>query len=224
MAGRSESSAIPPTNPFSTRWIRPGVLPFLFPAGVDASQLVTRLRELGWWAQILGEHGSGKSSLLQTLRASLEAAGRRVELLALQAGETRLRFGPDHAPQWNEHTQVVIDGYEQLGWYARRWLRRQCRRRNAGLLVTAHRRLRLPVLWQAASTPAMAQTVVARLLPPEHRPTITPEDVQRAYTLAGGNLRETLFTLYDLFEERTRPQGTAKEQLRHLLFLRSPRP
>jgi hypothetical protein len=190
------------TNPFSTRWICPGAVPYLFPTGTDAAQLVARLGELGWWAQILGEHGSGKSTLLQALRSPLEKAGRRVELHVLHAGESRLPFDLSHTRQWGQDTQVIVDGYEQLGWYARRWLQRQSRLRNNGLLVTAHRPLRLPLLWKTESTLAVAQAVVSRLLPPDQVQAITREDVRRAYAACAGNLRETLFALYDLVEER----------------------
>lgn len=190
------------TNPFSTRWIRPGAVPYLFPAGMDAAQLVARLSALGWWAQIQGAHGSGKSTLLQSLRRPLETAGRRVELHVLHADESRLPFDLSHTRQWGQDTQVVVDGYEQLGWYARRWLQRQCRLRNSGLLVTAHRPLRLPMLWKVEPTLAVAHAIVFQLLPRDQDQVITKDDVCRAYAAHAGNLRETLFALYDVFEER----------------------
>ncbi|MCY2994147.1 MAG: hypothetical protein NTY19_40665 [Planctomycetota bacterium] len=189
-------------NPFSTRWIRPGAVPYLFPTGTNGAQLVVRLCELGWSAQILGEHGSGKSTLLQSLRSPLEKSGRRVELHVLHVGESRLPFDLSHTRQWGQDTQVIVDGYEQLGWYARCWLQRQCRLRNNGLLVTAHRPLRLPLLWKTESTLAVAQAVVSRLLSPDQVQAITGADVRRAYAACAGNLRETLFALYDVFEER----------------------
>ena len=190
------------TNPFSTRWIHPGAVPYLFPTGTDAVQLVAHLGELGWWAQILGEHGSGKSTLLQSLLLPLENAGRRVELHVLHAGESRLPLGLSHPWQTGQDTQVIVDGYEQLGWYARRSLQRQCRLRNSGLLVTAHHPLRLPLLWKTESTLALAQAVVSQLLPSDQIQAITREDVRRVYAACAGNLREMLFALYDLFEER----------------------
>ena len=190
------------TNPFSTCCIRPGAVPFLFSPDGDARQLIARLRESAWWGQIVGEHGSGKSTLLQTLRPLLAEAGRQVELYVLHAGQTRVPFAQNAPRQWTADTQVVIDGYEQLGWHVRRRLQRQCRTSQAGLLVTAHRRLRLPVLWQTQPTVALAQAVVAQLLTPQHRQIVTAEDVSRAFAAQGGNLRETLFALYDVFAAR----------------------
>ena len=54
-------------NPFATRHVRPGAIPFHFPAETSAAQLVARLRELNWRGAIVGPHGSGKSTLLVAL-------------------------------------------------------------------------------------------------------------------------------------------------------------
>jgi hypothetical protein len=197
---RNDASAA--LNPFSTRCVQPGALEYLFPAGGAAPELVDRLRTLGWWAQIVGPHGSGKSTLLYTLRPYLEAAGRCVEMCHLQAGQTRLPWGAERARQWTERTQLVIDGYEQLGWSARHWLWRNCRARGSGGLVSPHRPVRLPVLWQTEAGLAVAQRLVARLLPQHLAQRITEDDVADAYAAHPGDLRETLFALYDLFEQR----------------------
>jgi len=103
------------SNPFSTRFIRPGAIRFLFPDGESAALLVQRLRENRWGGQIIGPHGSGKSTLLATLKPELETAGRQVLWITLHQGERRLpaldrrSLGPT--------TQLVIDGYEQLSWW-----------------------------------------------------------------------------------------------------------
>jgi hypothetical protein len=186
------------TNPFSTRFVRPGALPFLFPAGVSAGALVQRLEHAGWWGQIVGPHGSGKSTLLETLLPELQAAGRTVHRFDLHRGGWRQT---DAA--WNERTQVVVDGYEQLGWLARHCLRWNCWRRNSGLLVTAHRRCGLPDLWAATTTVELAQNLVRSLLAARDRDTIHDQDVAQAFQACQGDLRETWFRLYDLCEERT---------------------
>jgi energy-coupling factor transporter ATP-binding protein EcfA2 len=211
MSSRPSSTSPPLSNPFATRWIRPGAVPYLFlsdvdafPPDVDAMRLVSRLSELGWWGQIVGNHGSGKSTLLHSLQGPLETAGRCVTAHQLHAGESRLPFPARRAREWGPHTQVIIDGYEQLGWYARHWLQRQCRLRHSGLLVTTHHPFRLPVLWNTQSTLAVALAVVARLLASDRSGAIHEEDVRQVHAACAGNLREMLFALYDLFEERTR--------------------
>ena len=58
-------------NPFSTRRISPGAIPYVLPPGENAYALVDRLRQAGWWGEIVGPHGSGKSTLLATLADAL---------------------------------------------------------------------------------------------------------------------------------------------------------
>ena len=190
------------TNPFSTRFVRPGVLPFLFPAGLTATDLVGRLRRSGWWGQIVGPHGSGKSTLLRALLPELQAAGKTVRLFEFHAGfgwRSANRVPDNHGDQ---QTLVVVDGYEQLTWWARYTLRRRCRRQHTGLLVTAHRCCRLPDLWSTAVTLELAQTLTCRLLNSGDSPVIRADDVAAALQTCRGDLRETWFRLYDVYETR----------------------
>jgi energy-coupling factor transporter ATP-binding protein EcfA2 len=190
------------SNPFSTRFVRPGVLPFSFPAGLTAAGLVDRLRRSGWRGQIVGPHGSGKSTLLRTLLPELRAAGRTIRLFEVHAG-----FGwrsanrvPDN--DGDQQTLVVVDGYEQLTWWTRHRLRRRCRRQRAGLLVTAHRCCRLPDLWSTTVTLELAQMLTRRLLESGDSLVIRADDVATAFQSCRGNLRETWFRLYDVYENR----------------------
>src|SRR5262245_4595947 len=96
-------------NPFSTRHIRPGALPYLFPPGESAAGLVDRLQAAGWCGQIIGPHGSGKSTLLAALVPALEAAGRMVVLRQIRADTKDLQSLP---ADLTAETQIVIDSYE----------------------------------------------------------------------------------------------------------------
>ena len=186
------------SNPFSTRFIRPGALEFLFPPGLSAQKLVEILREQAWQGQVIGPHGSGKSTLLAALVPALAAAGRKV--VERGVGQSSALFYLD--PETLEKTTVVIiDGFEQLSWWSRRKVKRVCRDRGAGLLVTAHRDMGLPTLWQSQPSLELAQAVVSRLLSPGDV-TITADDVARAFEATRGNLRETLFALYDVYQQR----------------------
>ena len=215
-------------NPFATRYTRPGAMAFLFPAGQSAATLVAQLRGHGWWGEIVGPHGSGKSTLLAALAPELLAAGRKIVWRQVRgpgvgdgdatAGRARLppsRWGPDEAKEvaakfaavtagsddWNEATQVVLDGYEQLSWWWRRRVQATVRRCKAGLLVTTHQPLGLPPLAEMTSSEALAQRIVAGLLA-DKASAVTPADVTAAYARTGGNLRETLFALYDVHQSR----------------------
>ena len=204
---RDPSAPPPDSNPFATRYVRPGALPYLFPAGTDAAALVARLRRHGWWGQITGPHGSGKSTLLQTLLPPLEDAGRRIALYELHPGATRLSAAREPPGSWDDRTQVVIDGYELLGWLPRLWLRRTCAARHAGLLVTAHRRRGLPEIWQTEVTFELASRVVGLLTAGWTGPAVSADAVAQAFAAHPGNLREMLFALYDCYE--TRPGESA---------------
>ena len=192
------------SNPFSTRFIRPGAIPYLFAEGESARTLVEKLRRQHWHGQITGAHGSGKSTLLVALLPALESVGRKVILLSLHQGQPRLP--PLDRESIGATTQLVIDGFEQLSWWSRWRVHSLCRRRGAGLLVTAHAELGLPTIYRTQPSEALALRVVNALLPSDDR-AIAPSDVSRAYDTSGGNLRETLFALFDVYQTRTRAQS-----------------
>lgn len=216
------------SNPFATRYTRPGAIDYLFDRGQSLDALVGRLRDHGWWGAILGPHGSGKSTLLAALAPALETAGRRVVRLMIspvaaegsgfgvQRSEEKEPFTRQRAVAWIQPSeayqaaadqapdaalQLVVDGYEQLSWWTRRRIESLCRTREAGLLVTAHQSVGLPVLLTTEPSLALAQQIVERLLP-DGETCITPDDVAAAFARCGGNLRETLFALFDVYHAR----------------------
>jgi energy-coupling factor transporter ATP-binding protein EcfA2 len=187
-------------NPFSTRHVRPGALPFVFPPGQSAAALVDRLRAQGWRGEIVGPHGSGKSSLLAALIPAIHDAGRPTLLVTLHDGQRRL----PQSVRWAEiaaGTIVVVDGFEQLSAWSRFRLEALCRRRNLGLVVTSHASVGLPPLWTTEVTPELARRLVNQLLGDESA-VISPDEVDSCLARHRGNLRETLFELYDLYESR----------------------
>jgi len=196
-------------NPFSTRHVRPGAIPFHFPPGINAAALVARLREFNWRGAIVGPHGSGKSTLLAAMLPELERAGRRAVSVSLHDGERRLP--PEFAAaieSGDENTLAIVDGYEQLSRWSRRRLDRLCANRG-GLLVTSHEPVGFPLLLRTAVDLNIAQQIVGELLTCEQtQSVIGADDVRRAFAAHQGNLRETLFSLYDLFERRSRGEIT----------------
>jgi energy-coupling factor transporter ATP-binding protein EcfA2 len=191
----------PHSNPFSTRRVRPGAIPFVFPPGDDAARLVDRLRQNGWWGEIVGPHGSGKSTLLAALVPLMETEGRRVVSYALHDGQRRLPIDLSKLPSAAEPMQLVVDGYEQLSHWSRWRLKQFVRRRNSGLLVTSHEPVGLPSLYRTETSLDLARTVVEHLVS-QGDPRITREDVAEPFQAHAGDLRETLFALYDLYEAR----------------------
>ena len=198
---KSPADFLSHSNPFSTRFVRPGAIDFIFPAEIDCDQLIMRLAANGWLGALVGPHGCGKSTLLSTLLAALQERGFASYLVSLHDGQRWLPRGwsgnlPHKQPG---KSLLAIDGYEQLNRWSRWSLCRRCRRNGWGLLVTTHEPVSIPTLIQLRPSLETLQAIVNRLLPPGVR-TLTPEDVIQAFEAARGNLREALFDLYDRHE------------------------
>jgi hypothetical protein len=194
------------TNPFSTRWTRPGAIAYQFAAGDNVETLVHRLRNSNWCGALVGPHGSGKSTLLAALIPAIEQAGRTVRSITLHDGQKRLPSEFLLPRQGDPPGVVVIDGYEQLGWWSRRRLKATCRKSGWGLVVTVHDQSRtdgLPVLHQTKGDLTVLQRMINEHLPP-HQGVIRQSDIANAFETHHGNLRDALFALYDLFEQRRR--------------------
>lgn len=202
----SEAEAFDEPNPFRSGAIRPGAVDYRFPDGEDADTLVARLAAAGWSGRIQGPHGTGKSTLLRSLAAAVERAGRRFELTVLVAGDRRWRPSAEQLARWDARTLVVVDGFEQLGCWARRRLAAACRRRGAGLLATTHDDVGPPLLVRTAPDVGLACELAAALQAGSRR-LVTDDDVRARFAARRGDLRETLFDLYDLYELRRRTGG-----------------
>jgi hypothetical protein len=190
-------------NPFSTRHVRPGALPFLFPEGENADGLVERLRQAGWQGEIVGGHGSGKSALLVTLMPALERAGRHPLLVELHDGQRRLPIDLHHDKRLQSNSVLIVDGYEQLNLWNRWRLKRRSRRQGWGLVITAHSTMGFPTLYRTAATLDLTKRIVAELMA-GRQPPCSDDALADCLARHQGDMRETLFELYDLLE-RGRP-------------------
>lgn len=197
-----------PPNPFSTRFTRPGALPPLAMDGssIDAASLLRRLSALGGTAAIRGPHGSGKSTLMRSLEAALAAEGRL-------GGSLRLGGGRLHDPlavirgvaACGPAEVLCVDGWERLGPLAAAGLAATARLLGRQLLVTVHGATTIPTLVETATSVELLERIVG-LLPP-HGGSIHPQDVREAFAASAGDLREALFSLYDLYEAAGRSEA-----------------
>jgi hypothetical protein len=213
----------PWTNPFSTSQIRPGAIEYNFPPGYSEERFWQRFQILGRCGQIIGPHGSGKSTLIRWLVPRLARRGLDVRLIPICSDERQPAVDASVISNWGRNIQVIVDGYEQLSWRWRALLRWQSRRRQCGLVVSAHCDAGLATLYRTCVTPDLANAVVGRLLSKHPnrelilrslcRETGQPgqqilsrQAVEALLSRHNGDLRETLFSLYDLCE-KLRPQS-----------------
>jgi energy-coupling factor transporter ATP-binding protein EcfA2 len=193
----------PADNPFSSRRVRPGAIAYRFPPGQTAEGIVGRLEQNGWRGQIVGPHGTGKSTLLAALLPLIQRRGIPTVLYQLHDRQRHLPGDPGQE-ELTAGTVVIVDVYEQLGLWSRIRLRGLCRRKRLGLLVTTHRPVALPLLYQTRSSPELAHEIASMLLAEEGQAsqTISRDEVSRLFEKHRGNLREVLFGLYDWYELR----------------------
>jgi hypothetical protein len=194
-------------NPFATCWTQPGTLAFRFNNNQTAEHLVDKLATQNWRGAIIGPHGSGKSSLLEELKPTLIAAGRRIQAISLRNGQRHL---PNHflaSCFGSSNSLVIVDGYEQLRWAARAHLLFRCRLASAGLLVTSHLPVRIQTLIRLSPDCQFVEQLVEDLCA-EVSTTITRADIAASHACHGNNVREILFDLYDRHEQRRRDSNS----------------
>jgi hypothetical protein len=189
-------------NPFATRATRSGTIPFCFEGQESLEGLLDRLRHYGWRGQIVGPHGSGKSTLLASLAEAICRLGRRTKIVRMFQGRgalpAELRSKVARSGVRDDGLVYLIDGFEQLAT-ARRWWIQHCLRQHA-LVVTTHQPVHgLAIVYQTSVTDEIAWEVVSRLTS-TRGPIVSRERVATLLAKNGGNLRETLFALYDWYE------------------------
>lgn len=198
-----------PSNPFTGARVRPGEIDFLFPPGWSVGTLVERLEHSRWRGQIIGPHGSGKSTLIAALLPHLQDQAA-ITFGAFQGGRERwshwkstgLCSAARHSRRAGAPRRiVVIDGFEQLSPIARAIWKLRCRVVRQGLIVTAHRSVGLPDLWRTSVSADLAHEIVGRIAG-ACAEAISPGEIDAALHAAGGNMRDALFALYDAYERR----------------------
>lgn len=199
------------SNPFSAARLRPGTIDFVFESGKSLEQLVDSLEANAWRGQITGCHGTGKSTLLAALTPAIEARSRLVKSVTLMAGQRRLPHDFIASLRLTAGVGVAaVDGIEQLHFWNRILLKQACRTHGIGLVVASHRSAGLSSLYETAVDETRAWKVVEQLqdgFPPR----IDRGDLTARLGRHAGNLREALFDLYDLYEERSRFSSPRRE-------------
>ncbi|MBI5091231.1 MAG: hypothetical protein HZB26_02175 [Candidatus Hydrogenedentes bacterium] len=165
-------------------------------AGVSWEQIMSRLAGLGYRAAVVGAHGHGKSTFLRALGPRIEELGLRTHRLFLNEERPRFDSGflRELAERLTPSDVILLDGCEQLGWWAwRRFMR--ITRRAGGLIVTVHTPGRLPALYECRTSPDLLADLM-RALDAE---SWGGDDklIERLFDRHQGNIRDVFFALYD---------------------------
>ncbi|WP_461508407.1 P-loop NTPase family protein [Rhodopirellula baltica] len=170
-----------PTNPFSSRHTRPGAIPFRFDLnGSDRAGHIARfladLRQhrLGL---IVGNHGTGKSTLLHDMAHALQEKFPGGKWIQLTADPNRSPIAVVSSMLQNDRAAIetqatvspggvlVIDGAEQLSPWGRFRIRRRAQQAGHVCLATAHRDLRgFHVLHRTKVTAKLIEDLLAEVL------------------------------------------------------------
>ncbi len=192
------------TNTFSTRCTRPGAIPFHFAPGPKETQLFDRLWDMGLWGQIVGPHGSGKSTLLYMLAEKASSNGICLVQFDLHDQQRSMprtwRESVWDSFEVGRATMLAVDGYEQLTAFAQWRLKRTCRQRQWGLLVTTHHDVGLPHLYRTLTHIDLAHELVNFLLQKKES-RIQPNLITETFRRHEGNLRNVFSDLYDQYEK-----------------------
>lgn len=191
-------------NPFSTSHWTPGAIPFLADNGTDLfdwNRLVGQMTRLGPIQQIVGPHGSGKSTFLASLTKQLEKRNMNVRSVMLTSECRRLSddFRPSKSRSSGDGSTFFLDGYEQLSMTRRFLLRQRGWHEKARLIVTCHRPAwRVPILYETKPL----WTVFLRIVQELTRETTSMDEteLQRIFLASGRNFRTALLSLYDYWE------------------------
>jgi hypothetical protein len=171
------------------------------PQATTWEELLASLERLRFRATIVGPRGSGKTTLLQGLARPLADRGLEPCTVSLPADCRRpLRHACAQLPRpLSAHQVLLVDGTEQLDGVS--WVLFRLRCRSAGgLVATAHRAGRLPILLRCETSPHVLRELVDELAPGE---IASLEPVLDAlHRRHQGDLRRCLLELYDLYAGR----------------------
>ena len=213
------------SNPFATRFVRPGALRYRFDACNDhqayqqqVGAILDALRR-GGSGLIVGPHGSGKSTLLRTLRPHLKSAFKAVHSVRLEAADGASRLSAIAPSRYRASVAevlskcvggdlLIIDGAEQLGSWQLRRIARRVRRPGAAMLMTAHRPIPgFPVLYRTDPRPEIVLQLIQSLT--SHASagvkSATADQLAQLDWTGLHNVRDLWFELFDSVQHHVDP-------------------
>lgn len=212
-------------NPFSTRFTDPRTCEYV-PQDSDGStckigipEIVGRFRDADYLGQILGPHGSGKTTLAVMLSRALSDRFSDLRLVTIRKGQKSNRmldFSAVSVTSELKPTQFyansrgrlrnrsliqlnIVDGVELLSPLNRRLLIRSARRSDGGWLFTVHQQVS-GIDDVASLIPSLVQfRKIVNGLQQNSSCRVGDSEIADSYLRHRGNYRLGLFRLYDLF-------------------------
>ena len=203
-----------PSNPFATRFTRPGSFEFRWGDPRDRQNLVDLLEQsrVGF---IVGPHGSGKSTLLCSLMSLLASRFSEVASLQLHASERGGIFGT-----WRHRREafgracqmlrtlpgrgvLLLDGAEQLSDRGLRRVLSLASQNDQFVLATSHAApMGLPVLYRTQLSPRAIRDLTRELLSDQDEELIclVESELDRRDLSKQTSLRDLWFDLYDVVQ------------------------
>ena len=185
-------------NPFSTCFVEPGKLGYIFESG-NIENVCLAFEKNKWRGQIVGPHGSGKTTLCRNIVDHLSAIFGDATFITIRSDGSVSR----HLVNLNGPVDLhlfVVDGFERLNWLHRMSLERTCSGKRSGLLLTTHRVVRgLPVVERTDTSWSTFKRIVDTLAKGQ----LPDKTVRKAFERHQPDIREALMQLYDDFESQT---------------------
>ena len=177
-------------NPFRTSEL--GNLLFSSSA-LSLDMLFETLRQRQGRGAIIGDYGTGKTTLLRLFSKAWEARGRKVRWLDVW-DDRRLSWTEllEFLRQCADADAIIIDGADYLStiqWHCLKWKRR----RSESLLISAHSAQKLSTLCHCWSSPALLHRIIQAKIPKA-----TPDLSARLWKKHKGNLHSALAEAYDI--------------------------
>jgi hypothetical protein len=196
------------SNPFSSRFLEPGAIPFVFRDSESLASLADRIRSSleaptkhRVKLAIVGPHGTGKSTLLRHLSEHLDCTAT-----VLHATSNKWIAIDEILKAMRRKQPCLIDGYEQLPLWGKTLLIARSKVNRVPLCVTSHR---LPwdfeLLWETRIDPQVETHVIDTLLadadPRVKSDLLDSQDWEKSRQKHRENLRESLFDMYDWWRD-----------------------
>lgn len=166
------------------------------PQAFSLPQLCEHLEQLDYTAAIVGPHGSGKTTLLRELEKHVRQSGIQTEMLFISLDvKLSWRVIRNTIDSMPPQGVLFFDGACHLSFWRFRQLRRRMRKRNIGMVITAHREGLLNTLTVCRSSPALLEDIVSHLL--DGNTICSGSYLADLLQTHHGNIRDCLWQLYD---------------------------